>query len=75
MHPVMEQLKALPVSERLTIVQELWDSIDDSRDVLSLNDWQRELGRARLAELNGCEDESGLSRDDVWGQADKQRGS
>jgi putative addiction module component (TIGR02574 family) len=75
MHPAMNQLSQLPVSERLELVQDLWDSIGDAREQLPIQEWHRELVKARLAEFDGREEELGLSRDQVWEQVDGQRGS
>lgn len=75
MHPAMSQLSQLPVSERLELVQELWDSIDGTREQLPIQDWHRELVKARLAEFNGRELELGLTRDEVWDRVDADRDS
>lgn len=65
MHPAMNQLAQLPVSERLELVQELWDSITDARAQMPVEDWQRELVKSRLLEMSGREEESGISRDEL----------
>ena len=75
MHPAMHQLSQLPVSERLDLVQDLWDSIDESREKLPIQEWHRELVKARLASFNGREEELGISREQVWQQVDQRRGS
>ncbi len=75
MHPAMNQLAQLPVSERLELVQELWDSITDARAQLPVEDWQRELVKARLSEMSGREEESGISRDELWRKVDELRGT
>lgn len=75
MHPAMNQLSLLPVSERLELVQQLWDSIASSKGQLPIQDWHRELVKARIAEFDGCEREKGISREQVWEQVDKRRGS
>jgi putative addiction module component (TIGR02574 family) len=75
MHPAMNQLSQLPVSERLELVQQLWDSIAESREQLPIQEWHRELVRSRLADFEGREEEAGLSRRQVWEQVDKRRGS
>ena len=36
------ELTRLPVSERLELIEQLWDSIDAEADSLPLADWQRE---------------------------------
>ena len=74
MHPAMNQLAQLPVSERLELVQDLWDSIVDSREQLPIQDWHRELVKARLADFDGREEELGLTRAQVWKAVDGARG-
>ena len=75
MHPAMSELSQLPVSERLQLVQDLWDSIADSREQLPIQQWHRELVNARLADFDGREEEAGLTRQQVWRQVDQRRGS
>jgi len=75
MHPAMNDLSQLPVAERLEIVQQLWDSIAESKEQLSIHDWQRELIAARLANFDGREETDGLSRDEMWRQVERRRGS
>ena len=47
-----EQLLKLSAAERLELVEELWDSIDDDDEVLVLTDAQREDLERRLAEAD-----------------------
>lgn len=75
MHPAMNHLSQLPASERLDLVQQLWDSISESREELPIQEWHRELVKARLADLDGHEGERGISREEVWQQVDQRRGS
>ena len=75
MHPAMNELSNLPVSERLELAQDLWDSIAASQEQLPIQDWHREMVKARLADFDGREQEIGLTRDEVWDQVDRQRGS
>ena len=75
MHPAMNQLSQLPASERLDLVQDLWDSISETRNELSIQDWHRELVKARLANFDDHEEELGISREQVWQQVDDRRGS
>ncbi|HIE96799.1 MAG TPA: hypothetical protein EYG03_03560 [Planctomycetes bacterium] len=75
MHPAMNELSQLPVSERLEIVQDLWDSIGDSREQLPIQEWHRELVKARLVAFDGREEELGISQEQVWRQVDERRGS
>ena len=74
MHPAMQELSQLPVSERLTLVQELWDRIDETRTFLPESAWYRELLAARLADIESGS-ETGLSRDEVWEEVDRRLGS
>ena len=71
----MNQLSQLSVAERLELVEQLWDSIAESRDQLPIKEWHRELVNARLAEFDGREEERGISREQVWKQVDERRGS
>jgi putative addiction module component (TIGR02574 family) len=71
----MTQLSRLPVSERLELVQELWDSIEGTRDELPIQEWHRELVNARLREFDGRESEIGLTRAQIWDRVDGNRGT
>ncbi len=64
----MIQLSNLPVSERLALVQELWDSIARSKAEMPIQDWHREIVNARQADFDGRETELGLTRENVWEQ-------
>ena len=75
MHPAMDQLSNLPVSERLTLVQELWDSIAQAQQQLPAQEWHREIVKARLADFEGREQEIGLSRQQTWDEVDRRRGT
>ena len=73
MHPAMNELLQLPASQRLELVQDLWDSIRQSREELSLQQWHRELVAARLAIWNNSDPEAGLTREEVWQKVDQRR--
>jgi putative addiction module component (TIGR02574 family) len=73
MHRAMNELSQLPVSERLELAQDLWDSIGETRERLPIQEWHRELVNARLADFEGREEELGVSRDQVWRQVDERR--
>ena len=75
MHPAMDQLSNLPVSERLTLVQELWDSIAQAQQQLPAQEWHREIVKARLADFEGREQEIGLSRQQTWDEVGRRRGT
>lgn len=47
----MTEILALPVAERLRLVEAIWDSVAAAQDALPITQWQRdELGR-RLTEF------------------------
>ncbi len=45
------ELIRLPVSDRLELIEKLWDSIDAEADSLPLADWQSEVIDKRLEAL------------------------
>jgi len=47
-----EALRALPVGERLKLIEDLWDSIDPDADALPLPDWHRAEIDRRLDALD-----------------------
>jgi len=53
MAPTMKELgiDRLSVTDRLTLVQEIWDSIADTPDPFPLTDAQKQLLDRRLADL------------------------
>ena len=69
MHPAMNQLSQLPVSERLELVEQLWDSIAESREQLPIQEWHRELVKARLADP-----EIALTREELWRRVESENG-
>jgi len=74
MHPEMSHLSQLPVSERLEIVEQLWDSIAESKETLPIQEWQREIVKARLDDFENGKT-TGLTRQQVWEQVEKKRES
>ena len=60
---ITAELTRLPVSERLELIEQLWDSIDAEADALPLSDWQRVEIDARIDDL-----ESGASVGAPWGE-------
>lgn len=47
------KLRALPVDERLKLIEDLWDSIDTDSDAVPLPDWHRAEIDRRLDALDG----------------------
>ena len=54
-------LRALPVAERLQLIEDLWDSIEAESETLPLPDWHRAEIDRRMDAL-----ESGTSVGDSW---------
>ncbi|MEX1223811.1 MAG: addiction module protein, partial [Pirellulales bacterium] len=73
MHPAIDQLSKLPIGEQLEIVQDLWDNIASTRESMPIQEWHREIVQSRLA--GSVNDESGLTREEVWNQVDQKRDS
>jgi putative addiction module component (TIGR02574 family) len=48
----LAELRALPVEERLKLIEELWDSIDIAADAPPVPDWHREEIDRRLDRLD-----------------------
>jgi putative addiction module component (TIGR02574 family) len=49
----LAELRALPVDERLKLIEELWDSIDVMAEALPLPEWHRAEIDRRLDKLDG----------------------
>ena len=54
-------LRALPVAERLELIEVLWDSLGDQRDEIPLLDWHREEIDRRIDNLA-----AGTSSSEPW---------
>ena len=60
-----EQLRNLPVADKLRIVVQLWDHIAGSSEPFPLRPWHEEESRRRAEELERKPD-SALTRDELW---------
>ncbi|MBM3449660.1 MAG: addiction module protein [Armatimonadetes bacterium] len=64
-HEMIAEILALPVAERMRLLEAIWDSISAVPEALPLTDWQmKELDR-RLAEFEANPDE-GSTREEVF---------
>jgi len=69
MNDFLEQIRQLPIPEQLLLVEQIWEGLPKNAPIVQ--DWHREEGRRRLAELDG--DPLGtLSRADVWKRVDER---
>jgi putative addiction module component (TIGR02574 family) len=69
MSTALDQLRSLPVSEKLQIVEQLWDDIGASSEPPVLHEWHQAEATRRMAELK-ANPEIALTRDELWKQVD-----
>ena len=73
MHPDVEHLRQLPITEKLRVVEELWDDIAASGERFPLPEWHRQEAERRAAELE--EDSSiALTREELWRRVQESDG-
>ena len=73
MQTELENLRKLPVAEKLRIVEQLWDDIGESEEPLLLQDWHKEEAEFRASELE-ANPEIALTRDALWERVDQTNG-
>jgi putative addiction module component (TIGR02574 family) len=61
----IQELRDLPVSEKLRLVELLWDDIGASQEPLALHAWQFELANRRSLELKN-DPSLEIDRDELW---------
>ena len=67
------ELRALPIEEKLRIVELLWDDLGDSAAPIPLPDWVDREAAKRRAEM--AEDPTlGLTHEEVWQRIDRRNG-
>ncbi len=62
---LVAEILALPVEDRVRLVEAIWDSISAVPEALPLTDWQKEELHRRLAELEADPD-AGSSLEEVF---------
>jgi putative addiction module component (TIGR02574 family) len=62
---LVAEILALPVDERVRLVEAIWDSISAVPEALPLTDWQKEELDRRLAELEANPD-AGCTLEEVF---------
>jgi len=65
MSPDVNDLRQLPISEKLRLVEDLWDDIAASGERFPLPNWHREEVERRAAELE-ADPSITLSREELW---------
>jgi putative addiction module component (TIGR02574 family) len=68
-----DDLRKLPIAEKLQLVEQLWDDIADSGEPFPLQPWYREEAERRAEELDR-NPEIGLTRAEVWKQVRESHG-
>lgn len=61
----LTDLHNLPVSEKLRIVEALWDDIGASDEPIVLHAWQRDESQRRAAEMK-ADPSIAIDRDELW---------
>ena len=64
----IDQIRQLPVAEQLAIVEQIWDGLQESPELVQA--WQMEEARRRAKQLESGEATT-LSEDEVWQQVDE----
>lgn len=72
MHPEVEQLRKLPIAEKLRVVEELWDEIGHSDESFPLPLWHRVEADRRAAELD-ADSSLALSREELWRRVENRK--
>ena len=62
---LIAEIPALPVAERMRLIDAIWDSIAAAPDALPLTQWQKDELDRRLAEFESDPD-SGASLEEVF---------
>lgn len=73
MQTELDQLRKLPVADKLRIVEQLWDDIGESEEPLLVRDWHKEEAQRRAMELE-AQPNSALTREELWKLVDEPNG-
>ena len=65
MHLIVEQLRLLPIDEKLRVVEELWDDIEATGGRFRLYPWHRDVAESRAAERD-ANPALFITRDELW---------
>jgi len=69
----LEDLRKLPVAEKLHIIETLWDDIAASDEPLVVREWHEAEARKRAAELAANPDLA-ITREELWKRVDQTDG-
>lgn len=65
-----QQLRNLPATEKLRIVEQLWDDIGAADEMIVVQDWHKVEARKRAADLDAQPDIA-LTREELWRRVDE----
>lgn len=63
----IDQIRQLPIAQQLAIVEQIWDGLDESRELVQ--DWQIDEARRRYVEIES-DSTLTISEDEVWKRVD-----
>jgi putative addiction module component (TIGR02574 family) len=69
----LEELRKLPIIDKLRIVEQLWEDIADSGEPFPLQAWHQEEARRRSEELDR-NPEIAITRAELWQQVANKHG-
>jgi putative addiction module component (TIGR02574 family) len=69
----LEELRKLPVSDKLQIVEQLWEDIADSSEPFPLQAWHKNEAQRRSEELDR-NPEIAITREELWKQVNERHG-
>ena len=69
----LQELRRLPIADKLRLVEQLWDDIAASEEPFPLQPWHQEEAQ-RLAEELDRNPELALTRQEVWKQVGEGHG-
>lgn len=69
----LEELRKLPIADKLRIVEQLWEDIADSGEPFPLQPWHQEEAQRRAEELDR-NPEIAITRAELWKQVGNRHG-
>jgi putative addiction module component (TIGR02574 family) len=73
MYADLENLRQLPLAEKLHVVEVLWEDIAASNEVFPLPEWLRSEAAERLAQYSQ-DPATAINREELWQRVDEKRG-
>ena len=64
----LDHIRQLPVAEQLSLVEQIWDGLHESREMVK--DWHRAEARRRAEELT-ADPSIAISEQEVWSRVDE----